>query len=189
MVSTRFKTGSAPPIAIVATLNTKLIVRPQKNEAGLVTLNQVSDNQSGALAGQIKQTVRFENAINALDATPPLGDFTVAAEGAAKRSLLDFQPAHPADSADAQAFRNAAKAHQAYLQQAFTPSIKSSINFSAPVQMNLADTKAQLLQSVNPERTINARVQASLIIAGGAGVACRSPRADPRCARFPATYV
>jgi hypothetical protein len=167
VVSTRFKTGSAPPIAIVATLNTKLIVSPQKNEAGLVTLNQVSDNQGGGLAGQIKQTVRFENAINALDATPLLGDFTVVPEGAAKRSLLDFQSGQPADSADAQAFRNAAKAHQAYLQQAFTPSIKSSINFSAPVQMNLADTKAQLLQSVNPEKTIKARVQASLVIAGG----------------------
>src|SRR4029077_17225102 len=135
--------------------------------AGLVTLNQVSDNQGGGLAGQIKQTVRFENAINALDATPLLGDFTVVPEGAAKRSLLDFQSGQPADSADAQAFRNAAKAHQAYLQQAFTPSIKSSINFSAPVQMNLADTKAQLLQSVNPEKTIKARVQASLVIAGG----------------------
>jgi len=33
--------------------------------------------------------------------------------------------------------------------------------------MNLADTKAQLLQSVNPEKTIKARVQASLVIAGG----------------------
>ena len=40
--------------------------------------------------------------------------------------------------------------------------------------MNLSDTKAQLLQSVDPEKTIAARVQASLILAGGA-----ESRADP----------
>ena len=170
VISTRFRTGAALPIAIVTKLNTTSVVQLQKKEAGLVTINQVSDNQSGTLAGQIKQTVRFENAGNALDTTPPLGDFTVVPEGAPKRSLLDFQPAQPADSANAQAFRNAAKAHQAYLQNVFT-SVTTSPAF---VRMNLADTKAQLLQSVNPEKTINARVHASLIIAGGT-----ESRADP----------
>ena len=170
VISTRFRTGAALPIAIVTKLNTTSVVQLQKKEAGLVTINQVSDNQSGTLAGQVKQTVRFENAGNALDTTPPLGDFTVVPEGAPKRSLLDFQPAQPADSANAQAFRNAAKAHQAYLQNVFT-SVTTSPAF---VRMNLADTKAQLLQSVNPERTIKARMQASLIIAGGT-----ESRADP----------
>ncbi len=171
VISTRFRTGSAAPIAIVAKLNTTSIVQLQKKEAGLVTINQVSDNQSGTFAGQIKQTVRFENAVTALDATPPLGDFTVTPEGAPKRSLLDFAPAQPADNADAQAFRNAAKAHQAYLQNAFASLTTSSLE---PVRMNLVDTKAQLLQSVNPEKTISARVQASLFIAGGT-----ESRADP----------
>jgi hypothetical protein len=170
VISSRFRTGAALPIAIVTKLNTTSIVQLQKKEAGLVTINQISDNQSGTLAGQIKQTVRFENAGNALDTTPPLGDFTTVPEGAPKRSLLDFQPAQPTDSADAQAFRNAAKAHQAYLQNVFT-SVTTS---PALVRMNLADTKAQLLQSVNPEKTISARVQASLIIAGGT-----ESRADP----------
>ena len=159
-ISSRFRSASAAPIAIVAKLNTTSIVPLQKREAGLVTLNQVSDHQSGTFAGQIKQTVRFENATNALDNTPPLGDFKVLPEGAPSRTLLDFQAAQPTDSADAQAFRNAAKAHQAYLQNAFT-SVTAS---AALVRMNLADTKAQLLESINPKITIAARVQASLVL-------------------------
>jgi hypothetical protein len=169
VISARFRTGSALPIAIVAKLNTTSIVQLQKKDAGLVTINQVSDDQSGAFPAQIKQTVRFENAVNALDTTPPLGDFTVVPEGAPKRTLLDFQPAQPADSADAQAFRNAAKVHQAYLQNAV-----SLMTSPALVRMNLANTKAQLLQSIDPEKTISARVQASLMIAGGT-----ESRADP----------
>ena len=170
VISTRFRTDSALPVAIVVKLNTTSIVQLQKKEAGLVTINQVSDDPSGAFAGPLKQTVRFENTANALDTTPPLGDFSVVPEGAPKRSLLDFTPGLPADSADAQAFRNAAKEHQAYLQKAFA-SLRTS---PALVRMNLANTKTQLLQSVNPEKTINARVQASLIIAGGT-----ESRADP----------
>ena len=106
----------------------------QKKEAGLVTLNQVSDNQSGMFAGQIKQTVRFENASNALETTPPLGDFKIVAREGARtpqRSRSDFTLRRlPADSADAQAFRNAAKAHQAYLQKTFTSLTRLS---AAPV--------------------------------------------------------
>ena len=170
VISSRFRMGSAPPIAIVAKLNTTSIVPLEKKQAGLVTLNQVSDNQSGTFAGQIKQTVRFENATNALGTTPPLGDFKVLPEGAPMRTLLDFMPGLPADNADAQAFRNAAKEHQSYLQKAFT-SVTAS---AALVRMNLADTKLQLLQSVNPEKTIAARVRASLLIAGGA-----EARSDP----------
>ncbi|MGZ8445279.1 MAG: hypothetical protein ACXWXZ_17935 [Candidatus Binatia bacterium] len=171
VVSARFQKGGALPIAIVAKLNTTSIVQPHKHDAGLVTINQVSDNHGGEFAGQIKQTVRFENAASALDATPPLGDFKVVSEDVAqKRTLLDFMPRLPADSADARAFRNAAKEHQAYLQNAFM----SLITSPPPVRMNLGDTKAQLLDSVNPEKTINTRVQASLILAGGT-----EPRGDP----------
>ncbi|MGH8264569.1 MAG: hypothetical protein ACRET4_13905, partial [Steroidobacteraceae bacterium] len=171
VISTRFRTGSATPIAIVTKLNSGTIVQPQKQEAGLVTLNQVSDNHSGTLAEQLKQTVRFERATNALNATPALGDFKVAPEGVVpKRSLLDFKPGLSADSPDALAFRNAARDHQAYLQQAFL----SLMIFPAPVRMNLGDTKEHLLQSVNPEKTINARIQASLRIAGSP-----EPNGDP----------
>ena len=170
VISTRFRTGGALPIAIVTKLNAGSVVPLHKKEAGLVTLNQVSDNQSGTFAGQIKQTVRFENATNALETTPPLGDFKIVPEGAPLRTLLDFTPGLPANSADAQAFRNAAKEHQAYLEKTFT----STATSTALVRMNLLATKAQLLQSVNPEKTISARVQASLIIAGGT-----VSRADP----------
>ena len=170
VISSRFRNDSAAPIAIVAKLNTTSIVPLEKKEAGLVTLNQVSDNQSGTFAGQIKQTVRFENATNALETTPPLGDFKIVPEDAPLRTLLDFTPGLPANSADAQAFRNVAKEHQAYLEKTFM----STATSTALVRMNLLATKAQLLQSVDPEKTISARVQASLIIAGGT-----ESRADP----------
>jgi hypothetical protein len=170
VISSRFRNDSAAPIAIVAKLNTTSIVPLEKKEAGLVTLNQVSDNQSGTFAGQIKQTVRFENATNALETTPPLSDFKIVPEDAPLRTLLDFTPGLPANSADAQAFRNVAKEHQAYLEKTFM----STATSTALVRMNLLATKAQLLQSVDPEKTISARVQASLIIAGGT-----ESRADP----------
>src|SRR5262249_14965915 len=56
----------------------------------------------------------------------------------------------------------ATKAHQAYLENAF----KSLTNIPAPERMDLPMTKEALLQSVNPEKTINMRVKASLILAG-----------------------
>src|SRR4029453_8217609 len=118
----------------------------------------------------LKQTVRFENVGNALEATPPLGDFNVAPEGAPKRTLLDFTPGLPADSPAAQAFRSAAKEHFAYLQKAFL----SPAPLAMLVSMDLADTKAQLLESMNPEKTINARVKASLVRVSGT-----ESRADP----------
>jgi hypothetical protein len=169
VISTRFRADRALPITIVAKLNTTSFVPLQKKEAGLVTINEVSDDPSGAFAGPLKQTVRFENVGNALEVTPPLGDFNIASEGAPMRTLLDFTPGLPADSADAQAFRNAAKEHYAYLQKAFL----SSVTFPAVVRMNLVDIKAQLLESVNPQKTINARLQ-RLVLAGGT-----ESRADP----------
>jgi len=160
VISARFRTAGAPPIGIVATLNTTTILRFQKKEAGLVTINQVPDDQPITLSTTMKGVVRFENVINALDTTPALGDFTIVPEGATpKRNLLNFQPGMP-DSRDAQAFREAAKEHQNYLLQG------AFISFStipAPA-MKLSDTQTNLLDSVNPEKTINARIRASLKI-------------------------
>jgi hypothetical protein len=163
-ISTRFRAVGAPPIAIVAKLNTTTILQFQKQEAGLVTINQVSDDQTSAVANALKQVARFENVTNALDTSPQLGDFKIVAEGATlKRSLLNFTPGST-DSPEARAFRDAAKAHQKYLvQNAFI----SFLIFPAP-PMDLSDTKTNLLESVNPEKTINARVRASLKTAGGA---------------------
>jgi hypothetical protein len=169
VISTRFLTVDAPPIAILAKLNTSTpTVSFQRKTAGLVTINQVSDEDSGALPGQLKPTIRFERALDTLNTTPQLGDFKVVPEGfLPKRSLLSFEPGLP-DSPDAQAFRNAAKEHLAYLGQVFTP---FNLGLPRPIP---SDTKDQLLQSINPEKTINARIQASLIIASGA-----EPREDP----------
>lgn len=167
VISTRFQPAGALPIAIVDKLNTTTFVSLLRREAGLVRVNQVSDQGGRGL----EQTIRFENASSSLNTAPQLDDFKIVAEGfVPKRSLLDFTPGSH-DSSDAQAFRKAAKAHQAYLvQEAFT----SFSTVPAP-QMNLSDTKGALLQSINPEKTINARVQASLSIANGA----EPPGSDP----------
>jgi hypothetical protein len=161
VISARFRTAGAPPITIVARLNTPSFLRLQRQEAGLVTIDQVSDDQSGALANALKQAVRFENVTNALDTTPKLGDFMIVAEGVPpKRNLLNFQPG-TSDSPDAREFREAAKTHQNYLEEVAFISLPTRL---AP-QMDLLATKVDLLESVDPEKTINARIQASLKIA------------------------
>ncbi|MCI0388962.1 MAG: hypothetical protein MOB07_09400 [Acidobacteria bacterium] len=171
-IRARFRARGAPPIGIVAMLDSTPILQPQKKEAGLVTINQVTDDLKGQFPFifTLKQAVRFEKVTNALDTAPHLGDFKIVAEGVTpKRNLLDFQPNMP-DSPDARAFRDAAKAHQNYLvQSAFIP---DQINPAR--QMDLKDTKTKLLQSVDPEKTINARIRASLKIASAA-----QPGADP----------
>jgi hypothetical protein len=161
VISARFRTAGAPPITIVARLNTPSFLRLQRQEAGLVTIDQVSDDQSGALANALKQAVRFENVTNALDTTPKLGDFMIVAEGVPpKRNLLNFQPG-TSDSPDAREFREAAKTHQNYLEEVAFISLPTRL---AP-QMDLLATKVNLLESVDPEKTINVRIQASLKIA------------------------
>jgi hypothetical protein len=167
-ISTRFRTVGAPPIAIVAKLNTTTIVQFQKKEAGLVTIDQVSDQTFLEAHQPLVQDIRFYEASNALDKAPQLGEFKIVAEGLVP--ALPIDPVRLPDSPDAQAFRNAAKAHMDYLIQRVFISFKI---FPAP-PMDLSDTKDKLLQNLNPEKTINARVQASLRIAGGA-----EPRGDP----------
>lgn len=168
IISTRFQAIGVQPIAILTRLNTLTpIVSFQRKEAGLVTINEVSD-QSGSFAAPLRDFVRFERVSTALDTAPQLGDFKVVPEGS-RRSLLDFTPGLPA-SPDAQAFLNAAKAHQDYLvQQAFI----SFLTFPAP-PLDLSETKAGLLESINPEKTIKTRVQASLSL-----TAAIEPGGDP----------
>lgn len=166
MISTRFQATGASSIAMVAQLNTLTPIVPvQKIEAGLVTINQVTEAQTGTTATQFKQTVQFNRIINALATAPRLRDFTIAAEGITpKRTLVSFTPpaTAPIDSAEAIAFRNAATAHQNYLIQ--SSSVPASVVLSALLPMDIPTTREQLLESVNPEKTIPARVQASLIM-------------------------
>jgi hypothetical protein len=165
-ISTRFRAAGAPPIAILAKLNSSTpIVAFQKKQAGLVTINQVAE-EAGVVGRNLMETVRFERAQSALESAPQLGDFTVAAEGS-RRNLMNFGQA--ADSPDARMFRALATAHTEYLTQRALISFKT---FPAPLDMS--GTKTALLQSVDPEKTIKARVQASLRIAGAA-----EPAGDP----------
>jgi hypothetical protein len=164
VISARFQPVGAPPISIVARLNTPTsIVAFQMKEAGLVTIDHVAEDQNAGPASGLRETVRFERVSNALDTAPKLVNFNVTTEGSA-RTLMNFNLG-TSNSPDADAFRNAAKTHQNYLGQSAFISVPASL---AP-EMKLPDTKAALLQNLDPEKTINARVRASLSIVGGAG--------------------
>ncbi|HET9533256.1 MAG TPA: hypothetical protein VFQ92_23070 [Blastocatellia bacterium] len=168
-VSTRFQPTGAASIAIVARLNTfTSAVTAQRSESGVVTLNQVTDALTGTVAPQLKPVARFDRILGALNTAPKLGDFTIVPEGVTpKRSLLSFTPPGSPDSDKALAFRAAATAHQNYLTQA---SIVSS-SFALFSPMDMRTTKEPLLESIDPEKTIKARVQASLEISGPAEIA------------------
>jgi hypothetical protein len=172
VISARFQSAGAPPIAIVSQLNNFTIVAPQRIEAGLVTLDQVTDGLTGTLATQLKQVARFDKSLNALATAPGIRDFTFVAEGfTPKRNLLSFappsgpQPPPSADNAAAKAFREAADTHQRYLAQ--SSSLPAFIA-PPPSAMNMTATQIRLLNSIDPEKTITARVQNSMEIAEGA---------------------
>jgi hypothetical protein len=167
-LSARFQLRGAAPIAFVAKLNTlALVVTAQRSESGVVPLDQVTDSLAGTVAAQLKPIARFDRIITALSTSPKLGDFTIASEGVTpKRNLLSFTPPGSPDSAEALAFREAATAHQNYLAQA---SIVPTFAQFAP--MNMGTTKEPLLQSIDPAKTIKARVQASLEISGPSEIA------------------
>ena len=168
VISSRFVTSGAPPISIISRFNTAtLLVAVEIKPPGLVTLERVSENQTGTFGTPLKQTIVSARISKAIDPPPLLANFNIASEGS-KRTLLHFSSGPP-DSRDAQSFRTAVKKHQDYLTQAFM-SFKT-----APLapQANLFDTNAnaRLLESVNPENTIYARVKASQKLTSGAELA------------------
>jgi hypothetical protein len=166
-ISTRFRTVGVPqqPITIMTRLNIPATLLLPRRLAGLNTLDQVSDNLQGVpVVVQLNQSVRFERVSNAILTAPQLGNFTVVAEGVVpRRTLLDFAPA-PTDSPDAAMFRKLVTAHQDHLGRLFAPSTTAV----SPVNLFESDLKSKLLRSINPETTIQARVQASLVFAAGA---------------------
>lgn len=165
VISSRFVTVDAAPIAIMAKLNTVTpIVAFVKPPSGAVTLNQISDAQTGQFGTPLKQTVVFQRVTQAIDTAPRL-NFTIVPEGfVPKRSLMNFQPA-ATDSRDADMFRKLVKAQQDHLMKAFM-----SIKTAPAPQPDLfaADSSAKLLRSVDPEKTIYARVQASQVLPAAA---------------------
>jgi hypothetical protein len=177
VISTRSRTAGAPPSGIVALLSTTPVVALQRKEAGWVTINQVSD--TGA-AGPLTEIVRFGRIAGLLATAPPLGKFQISAESGGKAirtALNDPTFTGPAetllpDSSEAAAFRQAAKAHQAYIEQAF-PSLTPPPPSPRP-SMDLSVMQNTLLQHLNPEMTLKARVEATLRRADGA-----PPGGDP----------
>jgi hypothetical protein len=123
----------------------------------------VSDDPVAKFSDQLKQAVRFEKISKAITATPRLGDFKIAPEGVTpKRSLLSFTPGAQVDNTEAADFRSAATAHQNFV--AVSTVVASLVLSARP--MDMKDTKKALLESVDPEKTIAARVEASVKISG-----------------------
>jgi hypothetical protein len=163
VISSRFVTSGAPPISIVAKLSAMAtLVAFEIRQDSLVTLDRATENQSGQFGTPLKQTVVFSRVSQAIATAPALANFSIAPEGT-KRSLLNFAPGPP-DSRDADMFRKVVKAHQDHLTQVFM-----SIKTAPVVRTNLFDatTNTSLLESINPEKTIYARVRASEVRNGG----------------------
>lgn len=175
-ISVRFSKTNAPPIAIVITLNNGIpIVSPLRKEAGLATIDHISkqvefQGADPTTKKNLATFLSFDRISDALTDAPPLNRFEISAEGdwATLLKTFDQDPIplpHPIekDSPDARAFREAAKAHQEYLlEKAFPP----TENVLTPL-LDLSETNVSLLQSINPEKTIPARVQAALKLATG----------------------
>ena len=78
-----------------------------------------------------------------------------------RRSLLSFTAGTAlSDSAAAQAFRQAARAHQQYLTEAFTSRVMSRL--ARPMNVGQGHVKGLLLNTLDPEKTFKARAAASL---------------------------
>ena len=160
VVNARFQAAGTSPGGMVASLNLHAII-PADQQAGAVTINQVSDQASTSLG----PSIRFENITQTLSGGPQLGRFKIAAEGddqgvlsAVFPQASGVSPVGMPDSPEAQAFRVAAKEHMDYMvQRAFV----SFLTFTLP-PVNLPHTRTQVLQHLDPATTITARVQASL---------------------------
>ncbi len=161
VINTRFRPLAVQPVSIVANLTSALsLSRVLMSEVGLVKVNDIALQVPAATTIKLNDIARFERAGNALDTAPKLGnDFVIAPEGQI-RTLVNFKQGATVDGKDAAAFRNAAKDLHAYLQRAFM-----SFKVRPAPAMNLSEIAPALLRSINPENTIKARVQASLIIA------------------------
>ena len=135
---------TARPAGIVATLNATSVVAFQRPEAGLVTANTVAA-QIPALAPVVNIT------LSDIGNAPPHNQFRVFPEGAP----TPRQPGGPGqtDNNIAQAFRNAVKAEQDYVASTF---ITFMVALGPPVDK--AAARRELLHSVRPEKTIEARV-------------------------------
>jgi len=157
VVNTRFKPAVARPIAIMSLIKTQAQVAV--SGSGMVTMNRVSN----AMAGRpdldlLKQSLQIERASSVAGTAPQLGNFKIAAEGTLpNRTVLDFPKGQP-DSPDASMFRKLVKAQQDFLGQLFAP---AKANSQLTFNLFTTDIKGRLLQSVDPEKTILARVQAA----------------------------
>jgi hypothetical protein len=136
-----------------------------KKPRGLVDLNQVS------VDGPLGQTVVESRVLIAVETAPKLVDFNVVPENfVPKRSLLNFGPG--TDSRDADMFRKVVTRHHDHLGKLFT-TVKAA---PAPAfDLFNVDIKTSLLRSIDPRKTIAARVNASLAFSEGT----RLPSDDP----------
>ncbi|HEU4794943.1 MAG TPA: hypothetical protein VFT02_04885, partial [Pyrinomonadaceae bacterium] len=158
VLSTRFVTAGTRTTTTSFMARLTIPVTPVLNQINLVAINTISTNVS-----PFKEIVTYERVLRSIDTAPKLADFRIAAENVTpKRNLLNFNPGN--DTPDAAMFRKVVKAHHEHLAKLFAPDDKpanAGLNFFNP------QIKASLLRSVDPARTISARVLASLTTTGG----------------------
>lgn len=154
VISARFQNVASPPIAVIAKLNTTTSIVPvQKKEAGMIILDKVAEGNFLGGAEMLKDFVRSLRILGELQAPPKMKHFNVVSEG----TLLTLANILPGVivSANEQVFVNAAIAHgQYFTQRLFTSFI------TIPALSKLPDAKSALLDTLDPEKTINARVRA-----------------------------
>ena len=171
LISVRFQVSNAAPINILKTLNNAVpMVAPEIKRAGWVLLDDVTE-QANIQPG-LKSSISFRGIFNALDAGPQLGRFQIVDEGGTSTPLVALlpiitgvSPSGMPDSADAAAFRAAAKQHYDYV---VNHALLSFLTAPSP-PLDLNQTKQALLQSINPRKTITARLQLSQTLDDGSG--------------------
>lgn len=170
-ISVRFQASNAAPINILKTLNREVpMVSPEIKRAGWILLDDVTE-QANIQAG-LKSAISFRTISSTLDSGPKLGRFQITDEGGTSTPLVALlpiitgvSPLGMPDSADAAAFRAAAKEHVDYV---VNRALLSFLTAPAP-PLDLNKTRGALLQSINPRTTIAARLLLSQTLDEGSG--------------------
>jgi hypothetical protein len=170
-ISVRFQAKNAAPINILKTLNNVVsMVPPEIKRAGWILLDDVTEQAT--IQPGLKSAITFREIFNTLDSGPQLGRFQITDEAGTSTPLVALlpiitgvSPLGMPDSADAAAFRAAAKEHFDYV---VNKALLSFLTAPAP-PLDLSQTKRALLQSIKPQTTIAARLLLSQTLDDGSG--------------------
>lgn len=151
-IKARFR-EAAPRSDLVVRMNTTSFVSEQRPEGNLV--------KSESVFKQIPELSTINSILNTIASAPPHSQFRIFAEG--EPTPKQAGGIQQTDSDMAKFFRAAASAEDVYVDSTFSPASPPG-----PKQINFEDTRTELLDRLDPEKTIAARVLASRTIRGTA---------------------